>query len=207
MMDTENAPSKELVALADEVYNRLDLDGLSHRARLFILKFDGRQMHEVASDAGYTAPRKAVSRLMSNSQVKKNIEIISEVLEKSIIASKLDVLKFWSEVMFGLHPEFDPSHKLKASEYLGKVHRVLGPDINHISGPQNQQINIVIADHRPTDADRDEVERLEAEVAEQAKFDLGRAGVFLPDKEHDGADVVDVEDETPSEVPDDPFLV
>ncbi|MFC1831570.1 hypothetical protein ACFL0S_06075 [Thermodesulfobacteriota bacterium] len=206
-MVDKDTPSKELVALADEVYARLNLDGLSRRARLFILKFDGRPMHEVASDAGYTAPRKAVSRLMSNSQVKKNIDIISEVLEKSVIASKLDVLKFWSEVMYGLHPEFDPSHKLKASEYLGKVHRVLGPDTAHISGPQNQQINIVIADPSPVDADRDEVKRLEAEVAEQSKLDLGRAGVFIEAETHDEADMIEAGDDTTPEVPDDPFLV
>jgi len=164
--------TKELMALSQDIYSQLDLDVLSRKQRLFVLLFDGRRPSEVAADAGYSFPDQAASRLMSNPDVQKNIEIISKALEKSIIASKLDVLKFWSDVMFGDDPNFNPADRMKASENLGKVHRLIGPDLVRAE-VRNNNINIIVQSHEPQGQEElAEFNRLQLALEDQTNAEL-----------------------------------
>lgn len=113
----------DLPALADDVYSRLKLDGLTRRQRLFILKFDGRRPVEVAADAGFKNPESAVSRLMTDPKIQANLDIIRQALEQAHVASALEVLMFWSQLMHNL--EADPKDRLAASDKLGKFHKLI----------------------------------------------------------------------------------
>lgn len=176
--------NKELVALAEELHSHLDLRGLTEMQKAFILKQDGRKLTAIAAEAGYSCPRVAVHRLMANEQIRKNIDVISAILQRTIIASKLDVLLFWSEVMEGKRTAdgFSPSDRMNASEKLGRVHNLLGPNsIVNINQKEDNIINIIIQDPKPINAEEQaEFDRLQAAINENEIIELESMGRTPP---------------------------
>lgn len=143
---------EELPAFADGIYKQLDLDGLTRRQRLFVLKYDGRRPAAVASDAGYKNPGLAANRLMSNSAVMKNIKIIADALEKSMVASSTDILVFWTKIMDNeLGDEgFDAKDRITASDKLAR-YRGLIHSGNAVINQKNKTIQVSIMGlSRPT---------------------------------------------------------
>lgn len=168
MIDSDN----NMIALADEIYSQLNLKPLTRRQRLFVLRFDGRKPIDVAADAEYKNPGVAACRLMSIPAVRECIDIISKTLEKTLIASKLDVLMFWTKIMESETEE--TPHRLSASEKLGRIHELLGPAaITNVKVNSDNKIVIMVQSHKPVDdAERKEYQRLEDAIAEDQHNEL-----------------------------------
>lgn len=175
---------KNLPALADAVYENLDLDGLSRRQRLFVLKWDGRRPSAVAEDAGYTDPDKAAYRLMSNPTILKNISLVNEALEKSMVVSKLEILNFWGQIMRGeLNEEgFDAKDRFNASSKLATFHGLLSEKLiveQNISSKHEHVISIQDFATPPSQRELDGNPSLRIEYQEMIKKQAEAAGLTV----------------------------
>lgn len=114
--------SDKVVDDIQSLINRLEYDKLTPKQKRFILYYRGTPT-EAAKKAGYSQPTTAAFKLMQKPLVRKAIDQIDKVLEKSIIADSVEILAFWTNII--RTPGIEIKDRIIASKLLGKYRGLL----------------------------------------------------------------------------------
>ena len=93
--------------------------------------------YDIKSEAG---ARGSASKLLTNANIKKKLEELSEKSHTKAIATITEIKEFWTSTL--LSDEQDMTHRLKASELLVKVEGGFIDKVEHSGAVVKRVINV-----------------------------------------------------------------
>ena len=93
--------------------------------------------YDIKSEAG---ARASASKLLTNANIKKKLEELSEKSHTKAIATITEIKEFWTSTL--LSDEQDMTHRLKASELLVKVEGGFIDKVEHSGAVVKRVINV-----------------------------------------------------------------